>query len=540
MVRYLKDNKFVIGILVVTIIFSGVTINNLPTFQPLKRTLTINGITYDFNAYPSLNDEQIALFNNLRRLISTEPVNSFDNWNADYFVGFLHYLFAFADYAMSGMFETTPGYRTDYYRDTAYNLIKKMNTTISEFGNDSIEYIEWGRTNYPSYYWPNATDPSDLYMGGYRGPANIMWTAHFTLMETLFERSFNESIFLDEIDWFINDWNNSLTTDGYGNLTVGGIWGVGLIPCEPYIVFSQCNSIAIYCTELYDNLYGTSFMNMWDYGLNFMNTVMHDEYDLFIDGYYIQEPIGSLGGMGSGAPLTIPGPAVNRFFDDGRSAESSYSNAWTLALLEYTQPEETITDYPLFVEKYGIDVSGDQMYMSGSFNNPSFASITDMLGTMFSCVLAKQRGDVNTVQRIQNFLFNGYNQVWSADKREMYYDTSSLFEFLSPVLAALRIWTTTPITLPNLADARPTVFWEYPFISQADDDKIWVYYAKWDPTNQVFLLNIKVDNTATLTFSNFDHIPVAHGEGSQVSSLTISGSDHTLTLEPGSYNFVIV
>ena len=540
MIRYLKDNKFIIGVIAVTIIFSGVTFNNLSPFQPFKRTLTINGITYDFNAYPSLNDEQIALFNNLRTLITSEPLNSFDNWNADYFIGFLHYLFAFTDYAMSGMFETTPGYRTDYYRETAYQLIKKMNTTVGEFGNDSIEYIEWGRTSYPSYYWPNATDPAGLYMGGYRGPANIMWTAHFALMETLYERSFNESIFLDEIDWFINDWNNSLTTDGYGNLTDGGIWGVGLIPCEPYIVFAQCNSIPIYCTELYDNLFGTSFMNMWDYGLNFMNTVMHDEYALFIDGYFIQEPKGSSGGMGSGIPSTIPGPAVNRYFEDGRAAESSYSNSWTSLFLEFTQPEKTAEDYPVFLEKYGVDVTGDQMYISGSFNNPSFGSITDMLGTLFSCVLAKQRGDFNTLQRIQNFLYSQYNKVWSENGREMYYDTSSLFEFLSPVLAALRIWATTPVTLTDLANARPSVFWDYPFISQADDENIWVYYAKWDAVNSVFLLNIKVDSTANLTFSNFNHVPVAYEGESQVISLGISGSDYNLTLQPGSYNLVVL
>ena len=81
MIRYLKDNKFVIGVLVVTIIFSGVTFNNLPILQPFKSTQTLFGVTYDFNTYPSLNDEQIALFNYLRKLITTEPVNSFDNWN---------------------------------------------------------------------------------------------------------------------------------------------------------------------------------------------------------------------------------------------------------------------------------------------------------------------------------------------------------------------------------------------------------------------------------------------------------------------------
>jgi hypothetical protein len=359
-------------------------------------------------------------------------------------------------------------------------------------------------------------------------------------METLYERSFNTSVFVDEINSFVNDWNNSLTTDGYGNVTEGGIWGVGLIPCEPYIVFSQCNSIAIYCTELYDNMFGTSYMNMWDYGLDFINTVMHEEYGLFIDGYFIQEPIGFSGSMGSGFPSTIPGPAVNRFFDDGRAAESSYSNAWTLTFLEYTQPEKTAADYPLFLEKYGADVTGDQMYMYNSFNHPTFESVMDMLGTLYTCVLAKQRGDFNTLKRLQNFLYGSYNKVWSENRREMYYDTSSLFTFLQPVLAALGIWSTTPITVRDLADARPAAFWEYPFISQADDDKIWVYYAEYDAINSVFLLNIKVDQTADITFSNFDHQPQSYDGGSTTTYLVPSGPDYTLTLQPGSYNLVIL
>ena len=63
MLKHLKDNKFVIGVLVVTIIFSGITFNNLPGAQPFKRTQTFLGVTYDFNEFPSLNADYIALFN---------------------------------------------------------------------------------------------------------------------------------------------------------------------------------------------------------------------------------------------------------------------------------------------------------------------------------------------------------------------------------------------------------------------------------------------------------------------------------------------
>ncbi|MFX0138414.1 MAG: hypothetical protein ACFFDN_32530 [Candidatus Hodarchaeota archaeon] len=541
MARILKNNKYIIIVLIVTVVFTGLTFRNLPGPITSRTIQTINGITYDFSNYPYLNHEQIGLYNYMRNIIMNEPINSFENWNAEGFEGMLHYMLAFTDYVISSVFETTPGYRTGYYNDTAYRLIEKMNTTIAEYGTESIEYLEWGRTNYPDYYWPNATDPSDLYVGDFRGPANIMWTGHFALIETLYKRSFNSNEFYDEITWFIQDWNNTLTTDGYGNYTDGGIWGTGLINCEPYICFAQCNSIAIYCTELYDNLYGTQYMGMWDYGLNFINTVMHNEYDLFIDGYYVQEPIGNISGMGSGVPSTIPGPAVHRLFDDGRAAESSYSNAWTLTFLEYTQPEKSIKDYPLFLKKYKKEINGEQMFMLGSFNDPnSFGSPNDMLGTFFSTILAKQRGDFSTVQRILNFLTSPYNKIWSKNGRELHYDTTSLSAFLQPVLAGFYIWATTPIKVRDLASPRPVAFWNLPYISQADDEKIWIYQAIWDKEKGAFLLNIKVDDTAHLSFSNFDHIPTAYSGSKPVIDLSVNGTEYILTLEPGKYNLVII
>jgi len=272
--------------------------------------------------------------------------------------------------------------------------------------------------------------------------------------------------------------------------------------------------------------------------LNFINTKLHEEYGLFVDGYYIQVPAHAKLYSRFLDYYTIPGPALNK---DGRPSESSYCTAWALTFLEYVQPEKTIQDYPVFLEKYRIDVSGDQMYMSGSFNYPgSFSSPTAMLGTFFTGVLAKQRGDYNTVNRIQNFLNSRYNKVWSEDGRMMYYDTSSLISFLQPVVAGLRIMSTTPVTVRDLAESRSNQFWNYPFIYKADDDNIWVYQAQWDPDKDAFILNIKVDKTATLSFKNFHHKPTAYSAGAPFEELSPFGNDYMLTLEPGIYNLVII
>ena len=81
----------------------------------------------------------------------------------------------------------------------------------------------------------------------------------------------------------MNDWNNSLTTDGLNNSRESGIWECGLIPCQPYSIWVQCNSIPVLFTELYDNMYGTDYMPIWDYGLWFANNIMQDDYGLFSD-----------------------------------------------------------------------------------------------------------------------------------------------------------------------------------------------------------------------------------------------------------------
>ena len=78
------------------------------------------------------------------------------------------------------------------------------------------------------------------------------------------------------------------------------------------------------------------------------------------------------------------------------------------------------------------------------------------------------------------------------------------------------------MTIKDLTDARPTGFWDYPYISAADDDSIWVYQAEWDPVKEGFVLNVKVDQAETLTFSNFDFATSAYRGGVVLFELTLN------------------
>ena len=153
--------------------------------------------------------------------------------------------------------------------------------------------------------------------------------------------------------------------------------------------------------------------------------------------------------------------------------------------------------------------------------------------------LANQMDDYVTRDRLANFFFNSYNKVWSPDGRTMYFDTSGLEPFLIPVSAFGYIWANAPFTIKDVTVARPADFWDYPYISEADDANIWVYQAEWDAHKEAFILNIQVDQTATLTFSNFDSAPTAYASGISLGELVASGGNYELTLTPGTYQLVI-
>jgi hypothetical protein len=542
-----KPSRFLVVVFVIAIVFAGATFGNLPGPGTSTSVQVVNGVTFNLADYPSLTQDQIASFNYVRGLVN-QPYGSWEGWNVNSGVYYLvHYQLAFMSYAIERMFEVTSGYRTSYYSDVAYNLIRKMNTTQAEYNDTSIESMEWirpviGYSNWTKYYYPDPIHPdgNDVFTGGFRGPANIMWTAHYALMELLYARNFNSSEFYNEYTWYMKDWNNSLTTDGLGHPRASGIWECGLIPCQPYAIWVQCNTIPLFFTELYDNMHGTSWMGsgMWDYGLDFMEANMTDDYGLYTDEYFVQEPMG-YHQQGGGPVQQFPGKMLDPFIRDGRPIVEGYGVAWSLLFIEYTEPNEVTHDYPVFLDHYSKEISADQMCIIDTYNNPSKFDTFDMLANLYTVALAQQRGDLITRNRIANFLWSPYNKVWSSDGRSMHWDTTAVEPFLQSSMAYGWIWATVPVSVRDLGDSRPTQFWNYPYISQADDDNIWVYQARWDPIKQGFILNIRVDKTATLTFSNFESVPTAYSGGYSLGQLTATGADYTLTLSPGTYHLVL-
>ncbi len=111
---------------------------------------------------------------------------------------------------------------------------------------------------------------------------------------------------------------------------------------------------------------------------------------------------------------------------------------------------------------------------------------------------------------------------------------------MQPVLAIGWILAKAPVTILDLATPHSVEFWDYPYISAADDDNIWVYQATWDTEKSTFILNIRVDETASLTFANFDSVPIAYSAVGSLGELVPVDGGFAMTLDPGVYNLVII
>ncbi|MHA2066983.1 MAG: hypothetical protein ACXABY_21665, partial [Candidatus Thorarchaeota archaeon] len=69
----LRNNKFVMASLLLCVVLGGLTFSNLPGLRPAMGIQVIDGITYDFANYQSVDKEQLALFNYLDTIVTQQP-----------------------------------------------------------------------------------------------------------------------------------------------------------------------------------------------------------------------------------------------------------------------------------------------------------------------------------------------------------------------------------------------------------------------------------------------------------------------------------
>jgi hypothetical protein len=530
------NSKLFVILLILSILLSGSTFllapNEYPTPNFGKITVPNKG-TFDLNNYPHLDRKIIGIWNSQRELYSVDDLSneSVNNLNILPPI-FKQYFLAFTIYSMAQVVDSTPSYRSSYHSDLFKKIILMMNSS-------AMEQWEWERYSNESY--------SDL-GNGFRGPTNIMWTGHYALMELLYYNMFRDSLYNDEINYYLDDWNNSLTTNETwdGRPSNGqGKWEVCLIPCEPYIVFVQCNSIPFYTQRLYDNLHDTDYQKASLAGIEWWQENMVNSDGVLIDGYFVAEPNPS-GELTTGNTSQLyPGPAITR--EINRSKVSSYGSAW-VSMFYQAFGESSIASrfYQTWKDYFVRYTTNDMAFSPDSYYKPDTFGIFDLLGSIFGYVSAREMQDWELFRKLENWFFSPFPSYW--DGYEYKYDTRILGSFLgplfNPVLNMAYTWGHASSNLTDLMSPRSEAFFSStPYIShESTTEGLFIYQAFYDETEKAFILTVEANKETVLTFDHFANVQGVHttsGEYSKWKQNPNDGDQLLLTLTPGTYSFII-
>lgn len=486
--------------------------------------------TFDLSTYPVLDRRVIGLINLLRDYYKVTDLSNASVNDLSILPPIMtHYFLAFTTYGMAMMADTTPGYRTNYYTDVFHKFIAMMNSS-------AMEQLEWVS--------PDFTNANYSSLGnGFRGPTNIMWTGHYALMELLYYSLFRDNRYNNEITYFMNDWNASLnantTWDGRPSNGLGR-WGVGLIPCEPYIVFVQCNSIPFFAMRLYDKLHNTTYQLASLPGIAWWQANMIDPKGVPVDGYYVERPLPEHSSPAN-LPLTIPG--ASRTSNTPYPKVSAYGSAWITMFyhaMGYTALADTL--YTNFRNAFVHYSTGDTAYVVDSYYTPSAFGAMDYVGNVFADFCTHEMGDVGLYTKLENWFYSPFVSKWDGYKYS--FDTSvlgSLSSFAYPVINFAWATAHAGSTLTNLMNPRNDTFFAEPYISnQSSTEGLFIYQAYHDSSRGAFILTLETANDVTLTFDNFPGVQGVYAAGGAYENWVQNGSQMLLTLSPGTYSFVII
>jgi hypothetical protein len=362
-------------------------------------------------------------------------------------------------------------------------------------------------------------------------------------MELLYYSVFRDGRYNGEIQGYMDQWNASLTsaTTWDGDPSQGlGRWGVGLIPCEPYVVFVQCNSIPFYAMRLYDNLHQTTYREASLPGIEWWQANMINSRGLPIDGYYVAEPIDRHKPQAT-LNQTYPGPALTKGSSDPKV--SAYGSAWAIMFYEamgMNQMAETL--YDNWREAFVHYSTDDTAYVVESYYSPNAFGISEYVANVFAYFCTNEMGDDVLNRKLENWFFGPFEGRWVGDEYE--FDTSplgSLSSFTYPVVNFAWAWAHADSTLSDLMTPRGDEFFAKPYISdQSTTDGVFVYQAIYDEARGAFILTVETEGGVTLTFDNCPGVQGVYSVNAAYHGWTQEGSQMLLTLNPGTYSFVII
>ncbi len=536
--NFIIKSKLFVTLLIIGILISSFTIflNPINPTTPNFGKITVpNEGTFDLNSYPSLDRRVIGIWNSLNEFYSVDDFSN-ESINAiDILPDMLtQYFLAFTNYGLAQIVDTTPSYRTSYYK----TLFEKINLMMN---SSAMENLEWTEPGYADDYYEDEYNVGN----GFRGPVNIMWTGHYALMELIYYNIFRESIYDDEIKWYMDDWNASLTaTKTWDNKTSLddegrplGCWGNGLIPCEPYIVFVQCNAIPFYAMQMYDELFETNYQVSFEPGMDWWQEYMTNENGIEIDGYNIIPPHFD--------PERPIGPSLTSGYENTPKVRS-YGSTWSLAFFKGMGLDDLCDQYYRDWKDAFVQYQpNDQAYTPDSYYYPSNFGLYDILANFFACFAALEMGDLDLYRKLENWFWGPYPGTW--DGYNYGFDASALGDlgpFFAPVLNAGWVWGHTESNLTSLMNPKSdSYFTNKPYISsESTSEGLFIYQAYYDETEDAFILSVEANELTKLTFDQFPSVQGVYSKSGEFPKTNWEqiGNQMVLTLSPGTYSFVII
>jgi len=442
------------------------------------------------------------------------------------------YFIAFTTYGMAQIVDSTPSYRSGYYREVFDKLILMMNST-------AMEEFEWIDQGYSEDFYTDFNGGGD----GFRGTANIMWTGHYALMELLYYNVFRDDKFNSEIEYYMDDWNNTLTAnETWDGRPANGLgkYGCGLIPCEPYIVFVQCNSIPFYTMRMYDKFYGTDYSQSTEPGIDWWLDNMTDDRGVQVDGYFVMEPDVPEKGR-SDLPVSYPSAALTAGTSYPKVAV--YGSSWASMFYHAFGRTDISTQYYANIKKNFIHYStGNTAYAVDNYHNPSNFGMMDLLGTFFTYFCAREMQDWDLFRKIENWFYGPYPGFWDGDIYR--FDASALGDdgpFFEPILNFVYAWGHAASNLTDLMSPRDDTFFSTPYISdESTKNGLFIYQAYYDETENAFILTVEAGEETVLTFDNFPGVTGVYQKSGEYTNWSQSGAQLLLTLSPGTHSFIII
>ena len=534
---FLKKNKYFLTCcaLLVALVFVSVYEPQSWIPTPNYPNITTSERTYDLKEYPQLPNEIIGLFNYFRDILFSQGVNEFANMEP-YIGGLpiafgpggdagLRYVLAFSAYTIAEMMATTPGYRDpSYYQNTSDWMIQKMEAPkVREYWNSSPVARYDDKTYYQYTIDHYGVPAGDGYGLNY---TNIMYRAHWILMQALYQYLFNDTKYHSNLKFQIDALYDEMTNASNPTHFIG--YGV---PCEPVEIFSQCQTPQSLAFKMYDSALNTTPTNYYsaiEKWLEWSLENMTNADGLFYNGINVTK-------FENGDPNFV-------LYND-----SGYTQGWTIAFINAYNQTIAQNLYPKFKDVYVKDIYpgiiGDIAYVTEyAYADPFSTDIMEfawsIVSTGFGIMAAREMGDQVTLDKFLNWANHLFMPKWEGNT---YSYSAPGFEGMEFVINMILHWGSQGpwVTLNNFTQRKSLSFWTQPYIVDVSDvENIFINQAYYDETNSAFILTCSTGNPGTITLTNALGGSVYSAQNSGFSTSAV-GNNITINVNRGSFNFVV-